>query len=72
MGELEERILLMDRIRMLEKATAVAYLDANLSGERYAHEAEKVTQAEQENKHYRLIVVPTPSGGVHATIEVVG
>lgn len=48
MGELEERILLMDRIRMLEKATAVAYLDANLSGERYAHEAQQSAGARPE------------------------
>lgn len=59
------------RLKELERATAVAYLDANLSGERYTTEAEKVGRAESEGKHYRLVVKQWPGGdGVRATIEV--
>jgi hypothetical protein len=61
----------LDRLRDLEKATAVAFLDANLSGEGYATEARKVTEAVARGQHFRLVVETIEaSGSVHATIEV--
>ena len=64
-------IELEDRLKVLEQATAIAYLDANLSRDRYAREARKVTDALAQGKHFRLIVETIDdSGSVHATIEV--
>lgn len=58
------------RLKELERATAVAYLDA-LSGERYACEAEKVTNAIAQDKHFRLTIETIDdSGSVHATIQI--
>lgn len=61
---------LLLRLCELERATAVAYLDANLEGPRYDEEAAKVARAQREGKHYRLVVKQTPRGGACATIEV--
>ncbi len=61
---------LEQRLKELERATAVAYLDA-LSGERHAREAQKVTDALAQDKHFRLVIEAIDeSGGVHATIRV--
>jgi len=65
-----EGMKLRERIWALERATAVAYLDANLDGMRYNALAMKITKAIKDKKHYRLVVVPTPSGGVTCDIEV--
>ena len=61
---------LQERLSMLEKATAVAYLDAIAQRTRYMAEAAKVTLGEKQGRNYRLVIAPTPSGGVHATIEI--
>ena len=59
------------RLKELERATAVAYLNANLSRERYARECRKVDDAIAQNKHFRLVVETIDeSGSVHATIQV--
>lgn len=60
-----------ERIRDLEKATAIAFLDANLSGKRHATEAGRVTEALARGQHFRLIIETIDaSGNVCATIEV--
>lgn len=62
---------ILERLRDLEKATAVAYLDANLSGKRYAAEAQKLTDAVARGQHFRLVIETfDASGSVHATIDV--
>ncbi len=62
---------LEQRLKELERATAVAYLNANLSRERYARECRKVDDAIAQDKHFRLVIETIDdSGSVHATIEV--
>ena len=63
-AELKERLLYLERI------TAVAYLDANVSDERYNKIAATVTRAIADSRHFRLVIVPTPSGGVVCDIKM--
>ena len=63
-AELKERLL------YAERAAAVAYMDANMSDERYNKMAATITRAIADRRHFRLVIVPTPSGGVTCDIKV--
>lgn len=59
------------RIRALEKATALAYLDALDNPSRAVPLANRVLRAEAEGKHYRLVRrVGDEEGHFYADIEV--
>lgn len=65
-------VLLADRVLESEKAAALAFLDALDEPKRWSEEADKVTRAERDQKHYRLVRSPTGDNDerVHATIVV--
>lgn len=63
-----------NRLRHLEKSTAIAYLDANMSSKRYDELASVVVKALMEKKHFRLTYTTVPDRGglsVHGSIEIV-
>lgn len=68
----EGALALAQRSIEAEKATALAFLDAIRDDARWADEAEKVTQAERDKKHYRLSRAchGDKNEYVHATIVV--